>query len=291
MDIRWHVSVAASCPYAAGEILRGRPLVDEVLAERLEESTALFCSDCVAYGVDPIALLDHLTAVSVETCSLDGQARLAIRKVGGEQRVAPMLPAISGWMRQIQSLYLEIHPRSLEDLELRSTPLREQWEARGPGLISTLKRIVGADLIVENADVFLVQPVLGGGGIAHIPYNRVSFEAVLANPVAELPEVLRLAWLISQLHLDLPSIQGSLSRPRTLEVGALAMVPPVLAAGHDVELCGPPESLLPMACAAWRLPSVDQDALLAWWETYCVDRPPWSTALAALDRLLAAETA
>ncbi len=33
---------------------------------------------------------------------------------------------------------------------------------------------------------------LGGGGAAHIPYNNVHIEAVLTNPVPDLPEILRL---------------------------------------------------------------------------------------------------
>jgi hypothetical protein len=272
-----------------GELLRGQPLADDALATRLAEPAEKFRSECAPHGVDPLTLLDHLTAISVEPCGIEEQARVAIRKVGGEYRVNAMLSAISSWVRQIQSLFLEVHPRALDDLELRAVPLREQWEARGPGLLHALKATIGEELVAENADVVLVQPVLGGGGVAHIAYNRVSFEAVLANPVGELPEVLRLGWLLAQLHLDLPTIQGVLSRPRAFEIGALALVPPILAAGHNVELCGPLETFLPTALAAWRLPNHNQDALIAWWETYRLESPSWHTALAALDRLLVEE--
>ena len=289
MDIRWHVSVATSCVYAVGELLRGRPLADDALAARLAEPAEIFRSECAAHGVDSLTLLDHLTAISVEPCGIEEQARVAIRKAGGELRVAAMLPVISSWLRQIQSLFLEVHPRALDDLELRAAPLREQWEARGPGLLHSLKATIDEELVAESADVVLVQPVLGGGGVAHISYNRVSFEAVLANPRGELPEVMRVGWLLAQLHLDLPTAQGNLPRWRVFDIGALALVPAILTAGHDVELCGPLEPILPIAFATWRLPNHDQDALSAWWETYRLERPAWHTALAALDRLLADE--
>src|SRR5690606_23019649 len=99
---------------------------------------------------------------------------------------------------------------ALEELELRSAPLREQWEARGGGLLATLARLTTAGLVPEMADVILVHPVLGGGGAAHWQYNSVQFEAVLANPLAELPEVLRLGWLLAQLNFDLPLYEDHL---------------------------------------------------------------------------------
>jgi hypothetical protein len=289
MEIRWLASVAASCFHAAGEMLRGHLLVDTALAEKLSKPVDEFQAAAEAWNVDPIVLIDHLTAVSIEPIGLEHQVSLAIRKAAGAGHVARMAAMVTGWMQQMQSLFVEVHHNALEQLELRSTPLREQWEARGPGLIARLRSIVGPESIVESADAILVQPVMGGGGVAHVPYNRVSFEAVLANPVGDLPEVVRLGWLLAQLQLDLPTIQGYLSRQRVLEVGALALVPGTLAAAHDVELTGPVESVLPRALDAWRLPSTDSDSLLAWWETYLADRPAWNLALAALDRLVSAE--
>ena len=46
-----------------------------------------------------------------------------------------------------------------------------------------------------------------------------------ADPVADLPEVLRLAWLISQLNLDLPRFAENVSPLRRERVIALAMIP------------------------------------------------------------------
>ena len=286
MQLGWLVSVSASSLHAAGELLRGRSLVDTELAEKLIELVEDFRAVAETWHVDPIVLVDHLTAVSVEPSSIDQQARLAIRKVAGEGSVPRIVTAISGWMQQFQGLFLQVHPDALEGLELRSAPLREQWEARGPGMLARLRSLIGSEPLVESAGVVLVQPVMGGDGVAHVPYNRVSFEAVLANPVAELPEVVRLGWLLAQLQLDLPAIQGQLSRQRTLEVGALAAVPAVLTAASEVELSGPVESILTRAFETWKLPPSDQDTLLAWWETYLADRPAWGSALAALDRLL-----
>jgi hypothetical protein len=286
MEIRWLVSVAASSFHAAGAMLRGHPLVDAPLAEKLAAPVDQIRAIAESFGIDPILLVEHLAATSVESTSLEEQARVAIRKTVGDVNVSGLSAAVTAWIRQIQSIFLQVHSNALDELELRSKPLREQWEARGPGLIARLGLWIGSESIAELADVILVQPVLGGGGTAHVPYNRVSFEAVLANSEAELPEVVRLGWLLSQLQLDLPAIQGQLSRQRTLAVGSLALLPATLAAAHDVELTAPPDTALAMALEAWRLPHVHAETLLAWWETYLDTRPSWSMSLAALDQLL-----
>lgn len=286
MEIRWIVSAAASSLYAAGQLLRGRVLVDTPLAEKLKEPVEEFATAAQAWQLDPSLLVNALTAISVEPISFTEQALAAVRKTCGSSRNLPIITAVAGWLPEVQNFFTEVHPNALVELELRSSPLREQWEARGPGLWAQLRKLLGPQSLVENADVILVQPVTGGGGVAHVTANRVSFEAVLANPHQQLPEVMRLAWLLAQLQLDLPDLQGNLTASCAYEIGALAAVPAVLQAAYDVELCPPLEQVLPAALPAWRQPSVDADTLLAWWETYQADRPPWGVALAALDQLV-----
>jgi len=45
---------------------------------------------------------------------------------------------------------------------------------------------------------------LGGAGAAQLRTNSVRLEAVLTHPDPQLPETLRLGWLLSQLNQDLP---------------------------------------------------------------------------------------
>ena len=59
-------------------------------------------------------------------------------------------------------------------------------------------------------------------------------EAVLANPRFELPEVVRLGWLLAMLNFDLARYRDPLSDAE--RVLPLAMIPPVLAAAAEVEL-------------------------------------------------------
>jgi hypothetical protein len=180
-------------------------------------------------------------------------------------------------------------PQWTEELALRERPLREQWEARGPGLLLQIGNWTDEDLLVPECEVLLVHPALGGGGEAHLAYNSVRIEAVLANSVTELPEAVRLAWLIAQLQLDLPRYSESIHADRLPHVARFAMLPVTLAAAETVELARYTPENLQLAISAWQLrapPEIDAAALVSqWWQTYQETRPPWNIALTALDQL------
>ncbi len=119
---------------------------------------------------------------------------------------------------------------------MRVGPLQSAWEARGPGLLAMIKRSTDADFLVESAGIVLVQPVVGGDGLAHLYTNRVHIEAVLTDIDRALPETLRLAWLLGQLNLDRPIYSDRVHGHALGEVAELALMPVVLAAAEEVEL-------------------------------------------------------
>jgi hypothetical protein len=98
-----------------------------------------------------------------------------------------------------------------------------------------------------------------------------------------------LAWLVAQLNNDLPLHQGTLSRQRVAELGALALVPAALLAAQDVELSRYDIPTLTLALSVWNMSATADSAaqrLDDWWQIYSERRPAWSLALAALDRML-----
>ena len=136
----------------------------------------------------------------------------------------------------------------------------------------------------------LVCPLIGGHGRAHLPSNRVTFEAVLTHADAELPETLRLGWLLSQLNLDVPVLSESVAQPRLPWLAGWATLPLVLAAAESVELAKLDEATLARAIDCWYLipPQADEPArkLFDWWQAYATSNTRWPVALAALDQLL-----
>jgi hypothetical protein len=287
-DARWIASAAASALHAAQCQSAGVAPPGSRLTDTLADEAAGLIRALESLRVEPAKFFAHAIPQSLRFDVPRQLAEVTLAKLIGP----PDIDSVGELARSLSALFAafrQAQPEAVEELELRSGPLRGQWEARGPGLLATLRQLTESGLVAESADVILVQPVLGGGGAAHPLYNAVHFEALLANPLAELPEIVRLGWLWGQLHLDLPKYEDAVGRARMQTIGPLALVPPVLTAAQEVELARCDHATIGLALEAWHAPAASADLLLDWWATYQASSPEWSVALAALDRLLSAE--
>ena len=290
LHLRWRPHFTTSCLHAAEALSRGLPIVDQPLAEAIATPAQELAQRIAAETVSGPRLWRYLFGLSATAGSSRELALQALTKTLGRQRAELSLPRMAGALVGLESAVRRAFPDLTEELELRMGPLREQWEARGPGMLHAIRLRTDESLIAEEAQVLIVQPALGGGGQAHHSANAVRIEAVLANPHADLPEVVRLAWLVAQLQLDLPAYSDRIHADRLPHVAAFAMLMPALEAAQEVELVHASPALLQRAIAAWHLSvPADLDApqvVLQWWETYRDSRPPFPVALTALDQML-----
>jgi hypothetical protein len=289
-ELRWIVSTAASSLHAASALVEGAPLADQKIAAALQAETQGLGHDLAAIGLEPRLFFEHAIPLSVQYDVPLELAHAILSKLAGPEPMHAGAATLSRRLIALEAALEQAHPGGLAELELRAQPLGEQWEARGPGLLAMVARLTESDLLVSQADVILVQPVQGGGGAAHWNYNSVRIETVLANPVEQLPEVVRLGWLLAQLNMDLPKFQGDMRRDALAEIGPLAMIPPVLAAAQEVELARCDLPTLAAALKAWQTGPAEPGVLIEWWDTYQTARPAWTVALGALARLLAGDT-
>jgi hypothetical protein len=278
--------------HAAWGAVRGWPIADPRLGE-LPKLARELDEELNALGLPRQRVWPLLAAHAASIDSNRLLAQTALTKAIGaglnaERAVAPLAGRISALEAAVQRAI----PDLAEQLALRVRPIQEQWESRGPGLMRMIGKRTDERLIVEAADVLLVHPVFGGAGEAHLQQNAVRIEAVLANPHQELPEVVRLAWLLAQLNCDLPMFGEAVHPERLPLVVQLALLPPVLAAAEDVELVRNTPDLLSKAIDAWRIAipaGTDVTTLVpAWWQTVEEARPNWAVALAGLDQMLSA---
>ena len=159
------------------------------------------------------------------------------------------------------------------ELRLRTRPLREQWEARGPGLLMALSRRLSWLILPRSVTVALVHPARGGGGLI-VSDTTICFEAVLANPLPQLPEVVRLGWFVAQLAARqvLGKVRASCKNRVYIDnLLAAALIPPVLSAGEHVELSSVDTVMIQTALRAWHLTSQPHAAPTAkqldqWWQ-------------------------
>ena len=287
VELRWIASSAASCFHAASALAGGIMPVQPELFVAFREPVDRLSNAIEKLGVPAGEFFDRLVPLAA---SYDDNRRLAeavLSKVGRDSAATQAVGEFAGLFSDLKRAQATSQPKLLDELELRAGPLREQWEGRGPGLLAGIQRSTEPELLVERADVLVVYPLAGGGGSAHLAHNAVSIEAVLANPWPQLPEVVRLAWLLAQLNLDLPRYTETLKDRR--RVAALAMIRPTLSAAKDVELVLDDPTAVQLALRAW-LPTGDEAAVAecldVWWKTWLQTRENWPAALAALEQML-----
>jgi hypothetical protein len=290
LELTWRPHVLVSSLHAAEAVSRKLPLADSRLAAAIEEPALRLAAEIKAAGIPPARFWGHLIPLAAK---IAGRKQLVettvIKTTGRGARFEAIVSNLAATLVAVEGAFQAALPNLNDELALRERPLREQWEARGAGMLRQIGLLTEESLIAPSCEVLLVHPALGGGGEAHLAYNAVRIEAMLANPVAELPEAVRLAWLIAQLQLDLPMHSESIHADRLPHIARYAMLPPTLIAAESVELVRFAPDAMHKAIAAWRLaapPGVDPAALISeWWQTYQETRPPWNVALAALDQM------
>ena len=123
IDLTWTASFSASCLHVADALLRGRTLADPSLQTALDRPSHTLAAEIDALGLPREETLAQLTELAAE--------RAIVKTVGNSH-------ASSG---------------AIERLAVRGEPLRQQREARGPGLLSAVGRLTEENLIVSTARV------------------------------------------------------------------------------------------------------------------------------------------
>lgn len=292
LELRWQENTWTSCLHAA-QILAGNPPsgVSEELVSAIAPAAKNLVSELQTAQIPPKLFWRHALPLSAQ---LDGKVELAkavLRKTHGlEASESSFVTSIGGALTDLANAYALAVPKAAEELILRRRPLREAWEARGPGLLYFLQRVLPEEFLPETADVILVLPISGGRGTAHLAYNSVRLEGMLYDPNPQLPEVARLGWLFSQLNLDLPKYSEEIDPDRIGLIARLATLPGILYAAEEVELVRPGTVTLADALKLWQVTHIGHEALAEivqqWWQTQETRQAPWQVALLALDRMV-----
>ena len=296
MHLTWTPNASTSALHAAQSICAfGDKLADARIAESIGKY-ALGLGQWIetAAPFDTARFWSLLVGHSAMIDSNTELAQAVVRKAAIRVADKTAISQLAGFISDIEAAYNQLFPKFHEQLPLRARPLQEHWLGFGPGLLAHLGRLTQKDLLVSEARVVLLQPILGGAGVAHLDQNLVRIEAVLTNPLVELPEVVRLAWLLSQLHLDLPFHSETIGANLLARLAPLAMLPPILAAAEVMELSKCDDSVAELAIEQWHIP-VPRDkgihteivpVMMDWWETYLQTRPGWQTAMHAFAKML-----
>jgi hypothetical protein len=294
MQIRWTPNTSASAMHFAEMVARfPAQVTDERVRGLLVGYSRTLRTLFSESGIETDGFWNSLHISAVEIDSNHELSRATLRRCGCYSDEGSV-GNIAGAITDIEAVFQQLHPQYAEQVLLRIRPLQEGWLGYGAGLMAHLGRLTTKSLIPEHARVVPLQPIVGGFGWAHREANLVRIEAVLTNSIAEIPEVVRLAWLLSQLRLDeldLGELFGSYLLDR---LAPLAMLPAVLASAQVIELSACTEDNLALAIEHWHIPFPSQldlhkelvPTVIDWWETYLTTKPDWPVAMHALAKML-----
>ena len=289
MELHWRTNEGVSLFHAVDQVRRGYSLSTANLAAALAEPTAKLVASVKEERLVPELFWRHLVPLAAEFDNPRQLAEVLLVKLQGRTEARVRIPRFTRNLTSLRSAYDQAAP-SLDDAAPQIEALKQNWAQHGAGLVAGLKTWTEDAILVDEAVIYVVPPVTPGGGWMHLPYNSVRIEPV-ADKEGDVPEVLRLAWLLGPLNLDMPAYSEAIMALRLDRVAALAMIPVTLAAAENLHLESCTPERIGHAFKRW-LPSAEADPAVAdtladWWETYKSRRPPWSAALVSLDRLLA----
>jgi hypothetical protein len=284
-QLHWQTSELASYYHAADAVRRGRPLAERALTEALAGPLAELQAALREERIPEPAFWSHLLPLSATNISMQELAQRSLIKAAGPNQDGVRIIRVRELIYAIRNACATALPGMRDPATWRLEPLQQHWAQSGLGLLSRIVERTEPDILVEEATVVGLYPVQGGGGTAHVAYNLACIEAVTETRESSLPEVVRLAWQLSMLNLDLPRYSEKIRAGRLALVAGLAMLPAAVAAAADIRLI--PTENLETAVHAW-MPEAEVrlKTLTEWWDTYQRLRPSWRNSLKALDLLL-----
>ncbi len=288
-QLQWTPSSMAGACYASAAILRGETLLDGALQESLAPAASALRDWLAAYGVDEQRFFPRLIPLAGSIDNHLMLADVALRKAVGQRETA-CIESLAHTLSPLQHAVASVHPDCVQRLNATSAAIQAGWLRLGAALMNGVADLTDDLMVVERATVLLCLPTVGGSA-AYLPYNAFALEIGNESADEQLPELLRLAWRVAQLNLDLPVYSDR--TPRIQQIGSLALIPIVLRAAERMELAACDDATLALAHSQWL--EADEtaplDTLLDWWRVYTTSETPWGVALAALDRMAPSATA
>jgi len=288
--LHWRTSCVASCIHAADVVARGLASTDSSLSSAIGESVHQLTTEVQESEIRAEQFWKQLLALSSQTEDVNQLVENTLRDTLKRDSSKDAVSHISLLVTDIVSAVSKHVGDINELLKLRAVPIRQQWEARGPGMMSKITQLSNESLTIDNATVVLVLPVSGGGGDVHSDQDCVRFEAVLTDTMGQLPEVIRLAWLLSRLAIRRSRRCSSSPLSRLALVEQLAALPLVLSAADHVELLCFDRSAMDLAVSSW-IHGVEpteslSEVVYKWWRGFTGSQTPLTIEMYQLDKTL-----
>jgi len=289
VKLDWKVDAALSGVHAACVVATGARCTDPQTEQLLSGPTTDINGRLVLASIDVIKFWNSYAEREIAGDHRELAVAGALIEAGcSELQLEQTATFVRHRLSDARLAFAQRHPKLEQQLPLRMKPLRERWETVGPGLLREVERQVWqnsppADWWPPSIDVFALQPILGGAGGFDSDYDQIWIEAVLTDPNPQIPEVLRVVWLITSLAIE-THIRSRTGQRVLSRAWKLVSVPLVLSAAAQLEFF--PAQKLPIGLALQTWSAGDEHVvakLQQWWQRYDGSDTPLPVALRQLD--------
>jgi hypothetical protein len=292
--IRWVADPELSAAHSAYVVATGAACTDSKTEQLLIGPVTEINNRLLSSSIDVAVFWQQYLARLLLGAQINAACAAALMSGGcSELQVEQTSKAISNRLSDARQAYASRFPKLGEQLELRARPLREKWDAVGPGLLRDVERQVWdnsppSGWWTPRLTAQLVQPIRGGDGGYAANAGKFWIEAMLTDVDPRVPEVLRVAWLITRIAIE-SHTRNKPGEQSLATAWSLACVPLVLTAAVNLDLI--PQNPLPIkrAMELWQRSDANiGEELEQWWTGYKQSPAPLPVALRQLDQSLAA---
>lgn len=291
LNLRWKAQVELSVAHASFVVATGANCTDRKIEQTLISPVTDINNRLLSASLDIGAFWKRYLLEILRESSMQQACTEALECSGcGEMQIEATSKAICSRLSDARLGFLTRFPKLSEQLPLRLKPLRDRWETVGQGLLLDIARQIWREPPNQwwpaTTSAMMIQPMRGGDGGFDLESQSLWMEAVLTDVEPEVPEVLRMAWLITRMaihsHIQTKSADPSLAKP-----WSLVSVPLVLSAGKSLELVRGDELPIRRAMELWQFGDTETAQTLAvWWPQFLDSDQPLPAALKILQHRL-----
>jgi hypothetical protein len=272
--IRWSASPKLSEIHAAQCVAMGRPLTDRKTEQALIVPSTQINQRLLSASIDVNEFWQRLFQETAFDANNPRACEIALVAAGcSELQVEQTGKAIGSRLGECRVAFHRRYPKLAQQLALRSQPLCQRWEMIGPGILGGItKQIWGGvaphDWWPPRIEGLMVQPVLGGAGGYDIDASQFWMEAMLTDVDPAVPEVLRVAWLVTRLATETHTREKSSAESISLPWG-IGTVPLILSAAADLDILTAESLPITRAIETWHLGDASVGRITEqWWDQW-----------------------
>ncbi len=293
LSIRWRGDTQLSAIHAAYVVATDAVCSDRKTQQALVAPATEINNRLLSASVDVASFWRRLFAEYAFDSASDRAVEIALISAGGsELQLEQTAAAISNRLGECRLAFHSRFPKLADQLELRLVPLKQRWDEVGSELLSAIADQIWedrppADWWPARVTGVAVQPMRGGDGDYDSDAVKFWIEALLSDADPDVPEVLRVAWLLTQLALQIQMREKS-SETVSGMPWTLGSVPIVLSASIDAGIIpGGNDRQIEATLQLWRLGDWSTARTLhTWWQQWQKNKSPMPVAVKALDKML-----